>query len=209
MRVSWLITVVSIGVIAASLPSFLLAQRITPTEGELERQKMVATLLEGATVTAAGEEYVYLPEMRAVRSAKSSDSAEGTLAKLGIATAAVLDSKGGFVLYKVLEGTPIRSAMASAALKGTVEFPVVLNRRTGKLGIVSGSLVVKLKRMEEAEAIAATHGISLSRKYDRLGRAVFLVGQGTDMLAVEQAMADDARVESVQVEILENFNVPQ
>ncbi len=91
---------------------------------------------------------------------------------------------------------------------GERTYPVVQNKSTGQLGVVLGTVRVKLADAGKAQALARAHGLSLGRLYARIGFAFFSVGAGQDPFAAARALRADARVADATVEILENVNVP-
>ena len=180
-----------------------LKQRDTSSRG-MER---FAVLVKGTEVTRQGERYVFLPEVRAVRQVGTFENPQLVLSSLGVEGDEVLGTKGGFIIYKATGG-PAQPVPALATLNDGTVYPVVLNQRTGQLGIVSGMIAVKLPEMMDGDAVAQDHGIQLQSRYDHLGLAFYIVSIGEDVLSAAQALAADARVDSAEVEILEHFHVP-
>ena len=189
--------------VANNLEAQELKQRETGSRG-MER---LAALVKGAELTRQGERYVILPEVRAVRQVATIENPQLALSSLGVQGDEVLETKGGFIIYKATGG-PVQSVAALATLDNGSVYPVVMNQRTGQLGIVSGMIAVKLTDMTDGDAVAQDHGIQLQSRFDHLGLAVYDVTIGEDVLAAAQALAADARVDSAEVEILEHFHVP-
>ncbi len=185
------------------------AQRLHGRSGAESRQARLANLAHGQRVTSRGVHYTLLPEVRAVRMARHSGDPQSTLSSIGEAGAEVLESKGGFLLFKTKPAMPTEAAAKLALPNGRASYPVAFDRRTGELGIVSGALRVTLRKMDGAPGLAGDFGVRLHRRYDRIKFAIFQAGPGQDIIAVAKKLAADPRVESADVEILTYFNVPQ
>ena len=162
-----------------------------------------AALPQGDALTSGGESYVVLSDVRAVPSDPGQEPAGLT----------VLERKGRFLVYR--ETRPaLKSASAmtvqDAGLTGQplLTHAVVLNPRTGNLGVVLGTLIVKLADMSQADALAAAHGLTLSSRFDHLGLAFYTAAPGRDLAAATAALRADMRVTSADPEILEHVRVP-
>lgn len=121
----------------------------------------------------------------------------------------LVEQKGPYLIYResLAQGTAI---LASAAeLDRSRTFPVAVNVQTGRLGVVASVLVVKLKDVGAAPALAAANGLVLTFVAEGIGYAFFEVPEGRDLLSVASGVARDARVKSAELEVRENFNVPR
>ena len=190
--------------VANNLEAQELKQRETGSRG-MERFTAFA---RGQEFTLRGERYVFLPEVSAVRLGDSSNNPQLALSSFGVQSSEVLETKGGFTIYKAYQGGVVPSIPVLSSINNGMVYPVVLNQRTGQLGIVSGMIAVKLPEMMDGDAVAQDHGIQLQSRYDHLGLAFYIVSIGEDVLSAAQALAADARVDSAEVEILEHFHVP-
>ena len=184
------------------------AQRLRDRPGTGSRQARLANLVHGQRVTSRGMHYTLLPEVRAVRMARYAGDPRSMLNSIGMAGAEVLESKGGFLLFKTKPAVPTEASAKLALPNGRASYPVAFDRRTGELGIVSGALRVKLRNMDDAPGLAGDYGVRLYRRYDHIKFAIFQTGPGQDIFAVAQKLAADPRVESADAEILTYFNVP-
>jgi hypothetical protein len=162
-----------------------------------------AALPQGDAITSGGESYVVLSDVRAVPSDPGQEPA-------GLN---VLERKGRFVVYRETRPhlkSPSAMTVQDAGLTGQplLTHAVVLNPRTGNLGVVIGTLIVKLADMTQAEAIGAAHGLTLSSRFDHLNLAFYTAGPGQDIAAAAAALRADARVTSADPEILEHVRAP-
>ena len=76
---------------------------------------------------------------------------------------------------------------------------MAVNVRTGRLGVVANVLVVKLKDVGAAQALAAENQLSLTFVAEGIGYAFFEVPDGRDLLAAASAVGRDPRVKSAEV----------
>lgn len=165
-----------------------------------ERAALLQTLGRGSTVTSNNQEYQILPEVRAVES-RPNEQSQQTLTRMG--GGKLIETKGTFVLF----AAPKQSQASVTSVNGT-SYPTAYNPRTGGIGIVPGTLNVKLKDSANAAAIAADHGLVVVRVFAHLQTAFYRVKPGQDVVAVAASLTADARVESAEVEVIEHMNVP-
>jgi hypothetical protein len=170
-----------------------LAQKYSRSADEASagRAAMLQSLQRGKEITANGERYLHLPEVRAV---------EGKAAAAG----EVIETKGKLVLYR-------GAATDAATIKragGSLEYPTVVNARTGALGVLTGVLVVKPKNMSDAEAIASSNGLQLSKAFPHLQTVFYKAKPGEDIADLSAALQADPRVESAYPEIIERVRKP-
>ncbi len=71
---------------------------------------------------------------------------------------------------------------------GATIFPTVVNTRTGTLGVLTGTLVVKPKNLADAAAIASTHGLAEGKAYPHLRTVFYRVRANTDIADVAARM---------------------
>ena len=177
---------------AAAAPALAQKQWQAAATEASDRAALIQTLKRGKQITAGGESYRHLPEVSA---------AEGK-AKAG---GEVIETKGKLVLYRA-------SAAASAVVVragGSDVYPTVVNSRTGALGVLTGTLVVRPKSMADADAIAASHGLQKSKAYPQLQTVFYEVKPGADIADAAAALQADPRVELAYPEIIEHVRVPK
>lgn len=166
-----------------------------------QRDAILQKQARGAVVTSNSEQYQVLPGVRASMG-QAKEKPVQTLARVG--GSQLVETKGDFVVYTA---TPQGSASLTQA-NGLTTYPTVINSRTGGVGILPGSLNVKLKNMANAAAVGATHGLELVRQFDHLQVVFYRVQPGQDVVAAAASLAADGRVVSAEVEVIEHMKVP-
>jgi hypothetical protein len=193
--------------VSTLLPSAALAQAEAVSA---RRAELVAASQKGPEFKNDKQVYRVVLGMQAVPRGDSTGTGRATA--LGIATADVVEQKGP---YTIVTRTPTgaagapRLAAASAVSEraGAPAYPVVVNRSTGQLGVVSGTLVVKMANVDEAAALAKAHGLTVDYVAGSIGYAFLQVPAGGDIISTAAALRRDARVRSAYAEIRENFPV--
>ena len=169
-----------------------------------ERAAFVQTLQRGKQITAGREQYQHLPEVLAVEG-KQDETPLQTLAPVGAGSAQVVETKGKLVLY--------RAAQAKAALVervgGSTVYPTVLNLRTGTLGVLTGTLVVKPKSLDDAANIAKQYDLQTVHEFAHLRTVFYRAKAGVDIADLAAALQSDSRVESAYPEIIEHVRRPK
>lgn len=166
-----------------------------------QRATILQTQTRGVAVTSNNEQYQVLPGVRASQS-QSKEKPQQTLARVG--GNKLVETKGAFVVY-----TAAQQGVASLAqTNGATTYPTVINSRTGGVGILPGTVSVKLKSMANAAAVGADHGLELVREFAHLQAAFYRVKPGQDVVAAAASLAADPRVASAEVDVIEHMNVP-
>jgi len=163
---------------------------------------------KGSAFSSRGESYVVLTEVHAVQAASAEEADSSALIRVGLVGASVMQRKGVHVLYRTPAGTATNPEASLIALPGAVARPVVLNTRTGQLGIVLGTIIAKLHNPADTEDLALKYGVQIQADFKHLSMAVFAVKPGRDVAAAAQQLQADSRVESADVEVIEQVAVP-
>jgi hypothetical protein len=197
-----LIASLSLPVLAQSADrSAIIADRAAVAAAADQRNATLQSLGRGATLTSNEQEYQVLPGARAVQS-QPQETQQQAVARVGGGQA--IESKGNFVVYS----TPQQGGASVAQVRGVTTYPAVLNTRSGNIGILPGTIRVKLKDATSAAAIASDKGLTLAGQLAHLQMAVYRVKAGQDLAAAAASLAADVRVVSAEVEVLEHMNVP-
>jgi hypothetical protein len=186
-----------------ALPSLAVAQSTGLAASDA--QALVASLPQGAEFRSDGQTYRPVVGLRAElrpagRVEPGQASAEGT-------TEVIVEVKGPYVIYR-------DTATVSAAGKSLVGAPrvakgsVVVNVRTGQLGIADGIITAKLFDVEAARALAAANGLAVEYVAAHIGYAFFTAPSGRDLAAAAAALRNDPRVKSAHANVQENFGEP-
>jgi len=170
-----------------------------------ERAAILETLQKGKQIQGSRGQYLFLPEVHAVEHRASAETPQEALARIGEGGAQVLETKGRLVLFRSTQQKPaFVERVAGAAV-----YPTVVNARTGTLGVLTGTLVVKPKKLTDAAAIASSHGLEKGKEYPHLQTVFYRVKANTDIADVAAALQADARIESAYPEIIEYVRSPK
>ena len=175
------------------------------TTAKAERAAMLDTLQRGKEIAVRTERYQLLPEVRAVERGSSAQTPQEALSLVNAGSAEVIETKGKLVLYRARGANPALVQRVGA----TTVYPTVVNSRTGTLGVLTGTLVVKPKSMADADAIAAGHGLQKTKTYPQLQTVFYRAKANVDIADVSAALQADPRVESAYPEIIEQVRVPK
>jgi hypothetical protein len=168
-----------------------------------ERAAMLETLQKGKEIQGSRGQYRVLPEVHAVEHKASLETPQEALARVGESSAQVVETKGRLVLFLSAQRKPAFVGRVA----GTTVYPTVLNTRTGNFGVLTGTLVVKPKSMDDSAAIANSYGLEKWKEYPHL-RTVFYRAKG-DIADAAAALQSDARIESAYPEIIEYVRTPK
>lgn len=182
------------------LPAAQAADRAAIMAASSERAALLQAAGRGATISSNNQQYQILSGVRASES-KAKEQPQQTLSRMG--GGKLVETKGGFVVFTELP----QSAASVMSVNGT-SYPTVINPRTGGIGIVPGTLSVKLKKNETANAVATDHGLDVVRVFAHLQTVFYRVKPGQDVVVAVAALSADARVESAEVEVIEHVNMP-
>lgn len=182
--------------------SAIVADRATVSAAATQRAATIQMLGRGATVTSNNQSYQVLPGARAAQS-QPQDTQQQAVARVG--GNQLIESKGNFVVYSAAQ----QGTASVTQVNGVTTYPTVLNTRTGGIGILPGTLNVKLKNMATAAAVGADHGLELVREFAHLQTVFYRVKPAQDVVAAAASLAADPRVASAEVEVIEHMNVPQ
>ena len=172
--------------------------------GAAERTAMVKTLERGKPLKGSREQYQHLTQVFAVV-ANASETPEQAIARTGDSGAQLVETKGRLVLYRSAQMRPASVERAG----GASVYPTAVNTRTGTLGVLTGMLVVKPKDMADADAIASSHGLEVTKAYPQLQTVFYRAKAGVDLADVSAALQADPRIESAYPEIVEHVRVPK
>ena len=183
-----------------ALPTLAQAAEKSATADVSERATLLKTLNRGATVTSNNQQYQILPDVRAAESL-SQEQPQQTLTRHG--GSKLIETKGAFVVF-----TAAPQSIASVkSVNGATSYPTVINPRTRRIGILPGTLSVKLKNMDSAAAVATDHGLEVVRIFAHLQAAFYRVKPGQDVVAAAVSLTADPRVVSAEVEVIEHMAV--
>jgi hypothetical protein len=171
-----------------------------------QRKGFVKSLTKGKPFKSGGQKYQFVGGVRAVVRG-SHETTQQALAKAEAAPGDLVETKGNHLLFR--QASAAAPLAAQASVNQTATLPVVVNTRTGNLGVALGTLTTRLKDASEAEAVARDHGLQLMLSAAHLSTAFYQVPPGRDLQAVVAALARDGRVISAKIDVKEHFDQPQ
>ena len=196
------IRVVALLIAMVALPTLTQAadKKGVATAAVTERAAVLQTAGRGSSITSNNQQYQILTDVRAAES-RSQEEPQQTLARMG--GDKLIETNGTFVVFTAAQ----QNAASVASVNGT-SYPTAFNPATGGIGILPGTLNVKLKNMGHAAASAADHGLEVVRVFAHLQTAFFRVKMGRDVVTAAASLSADARIVSTEVEVIEHMNVP-
>jgi hypothetical protein len=111
--------------------------------------------------------------------------------------------------YLISIGTGGQSVNNSLSANGVNFKQIAYNPDSGKVAIIVGDIVVKIRPSYSAEAIAATYNINLVENFKDISYAWYQVKAGQDIFAIAQNISGHAGVESAEIEIIEDYREPR
>jgi hypothetical protein len=193
------------------LPSSLVRAEDAASASAARRAQIVSSSTLGESfVGTTRQSYRVVVGLRAV--SRGDATVEARLSELGLSASDLVEQKGNALVVQKAPPTGTRSARvreasALATVDGAPAYPVAVNTRTGKLGILTGTVVAKLGSTDEAAALASANGLTLGYVALEIGYAYFRVPAGRDIVAAAAALRKGAGVESANAEVTETFKV--
>ena len=163
------------------------------------RTRALAAAPLGDSFRSSGIDYRIVRGIRAIERGAGHTVAQ-RLAMQGAPSDALLEEKGPYLVYQEPAGTAPASAAPGRA--------VAVDARTGRLGIVTGTVVVRVASQAQAEAVARETGIALEYYAPSIGRAFYQVVAGGDAVAAAARLAARPGVSDVEVDVQVAFRVP-
>jgi len=170
-----------------------------------ERAAILEALRHGKQITVRNERYQWLPDVAAVERKSRQTTPQEAIAPFGTGAEAVIETKGRLVLFR----SPPKKGVFLEQIGAVTVYPTVRNTRTGALGVLTGTLVVKPKSMGEAAGIASRYGLESVKEYPHLGTVFYRVKADVDIADATAALQADPRIESAYPEIIEHLRTPK
>ncbi|KYG66086.1 hypothetical protein AZI86_03195 [Bdellovibrio bacteriovorus] len=108
----------------------------------------------------------------------------------------VIDQKMNLVFFDPSE---------SSATAKPMTFPVVMKSSNGQLGILSGTLLVTMKDIQQAGLLAQRFGLALKAQDNSLGLAYLGAPRADEVSELINSLRQDPAVKSVEAEIVQNW----
>lgn len=166
-----------------------------------EREIFLQTHARGIGISSNSVDYQILPGVRAAHKLAHEQPEHTSLRMSGTK---LIETKGSFVVFEAAE----QSQSSVTLVNGANSLPTVINVGTGGIGIIPGTIRVKLKNSSSGNAVATDHGLEVVRIFEHLKTAFYQVKSGQDVVAVTTSLNSDTRVESAELEVIEHVLVP-
>lgn len=185
------------------------------------RERKVAAIKKDEAVPPSNYKRVsidmtdYVPEPKQSRVTASVDkqlvSSKGRYALAGDALAVEsgkfdksmgeeIEEKAGFTVYKPADKTFVSGFKMEDKTR-----PVVVNQASGAIGIVTGTIVVRLRDFEEIDAIAKTFGLEVVSSDDTIATAFYRAPKGLEIDDLIDSLRADGRVAHADAEIIQSM----
>lgn len=179
--------------------------------GAGQHQALIRALPRGETFRNDGQPYVLLPTLRAGKE-KGGDVQAGQVRPGDpvVSSREALTERGLFTIYRPAE-TPSAAMTPDTSVSAEVlpAYPVVLNERTGALGVVTRRLWLKLRDMRDTDPIAREYGLDNSFSNAAMRTSFYEVPGGADIWALRARLRSDPRVERVTLEVIDRVLRPR
>ena len=164
---------------------------------------------KGKTIKNGGEHYAVLEGVWAVKAFRGEPDDQRSLTLAGVTSGEVVERKGPHILFRD-KAAPDAKIDPSRKTTGTGKpvYTVVQNQRTGRLGVVLGTIQVRLRDADAAERLGRDFGLAIQQNFRHLGFVFFRIAPGQDPFSIAEALRQDAAVKQAVVEILENPALP-
>ena len=176
-----------------------------------EHNAFVNSLPKGETFDNDGFSYAWLPTLGAVNSSGTTNTAEAAAIQTASASGNFVEQKGPYLIYKQSSAAEAAVASGPSGGTGTQTYPVVLNTQTCSIGILTGRLFLKLKDLQNADAIAKDYGLALSFVNVPMSTAFYEIPSGTavNLLTLRKRLQSDDRIQTVTLDMMDHINSPR
>jgi len=179
-----------------------LAQAAGKSAAVANKATVMQNSKNSTSITSNQQQYQLLTDVRAAEKL-GGEQPQQTVARAS--GGKLVETKGSFVIFTA---APQTKASVNSSF-GTTSYPTVMNLHTQGIGILPGTLSVKLKNMSNATAVANDHGLGVVRVFAHLQAVFYRVKPGQDVVVAAASLSSDPRVASAEVEVIENVATSQ
>ncbi|MES2962996.1 MAG: hypothetical protein V4760_03835, partial [Bdellovibrionota bacterium] len=119
--------------------------------------------------------------------------------KFNAAMGEEIEEKAGFTIYKPTDKTKIPGFTLEERTR-----PVVVNQASGAIGVVTGTIVVRLKDFEEADSVASAFGLEYVSSDDSIATVFYKAPKGREIDDLIEMLRADGRVTRADAEIIQS-----
>ena len=174
---------------------------------ELKHKNTISNLIKGNQFSSRKEVYSFLPEVISAKSIQvekvseiSASKSSNLTSKHAVLEQDVIQNKGNFIIF--------RSGLSQLNSNSNT-LPVVLNERTNQYGILTGTIIIKFKDFDNADLIKDQFDLIESKRYQHLNRVFYKTTPSEAIIDTVSQIKSDFPDCDVEIEVLENFMVPQ
>lgn len=170
-------------------------------------EAVLETFEKGESFSQGNATYTLYPELRAeFKSKKVSDQTKS------LSQSANETPKSNFVVstdkFNIVKANKSeqKSSYSVSGMKETNDsrYPVVLNTKTGDLGILTGSIIIQTKN----NVLFSDSSFQLKKSYPKLGFYIVSIPENGNINDALKKIIRNKDVDHVTVEVLENFKEP-
>ena len=174
---------------------------------ELKRKNTLSNLNKGKSFHSQNGNYVFLPE---VLSAQKQQVVK--VEKIVSQSQSIVSGKHAVIEQDVIQAKERHIIFKSGQSQldaNTKTLPVVLNERTNQYGILTGTVIIKFKDMNNADLVKNQFSLTESKRYIRLNRIVYQTTPSEAIVDLASQIKSNFPECEVEIEVLENFMVPR
>jgi hypothetical protein len=173
------------------------------------RKSFIASLTRGETFENDGQTYAWLPTLRGVKTVSMKSTVKTAAAAVDETT---VEQKGPYTIYSSssdsVKSAAVRALSVTSAA-GVSTNPIALNLRTNSLAVITGNIWLKLKNMQDTQAIGKEYRLIFSFSNTAMSTSFYSVPVDTDIAALRQSLLGDSRIISVTLDMVDRIRRPR
>ena len=195
-------------VVLSLLFSTIIMPRFAWCLDSTERETFIASLPRGESFENDGTTYAWLPTLRGIKTINTKSTANTATMTDNETT---VEQKGPYTIYKP-SSTLVKSAAVKAlsvtSTAGGSTHPIALNLRTNSLAVITGNIWLKLKNMQDTEALGKEYGLIFSFSNAAMSTSFYSVPADTDIAALRENLLTDSRITRVTLDMVDRIRRP-
>lgn len=168
-----------------------------------QRNTLIASLPRGETFKNEGQAYIWLPTLKALRAQSKTPSSDMIATTDNVKT---VEKKGPFTIYQ--SSASLEKIFAQSAGGGS-GYPVALNLNTNSLAVITGNVGLKLKNMQDTQAIGDEYGLAYSFSNATMATSFYSMPPETDINALLKKLQADPRILRVTLDMVDRIRHPR
>lgn len=175
-------------------------------DGGVEANPIIAQKAQesGITFLSNADQYQLIAGGRAAKSGELASSM--TVSQSQEQSELLWEGTNGQFVLSISDVTA--SQQSAQALSSSSYNQIAYNPRTGGIGVITGQIIVSYTDSFDALLIGDSFGIQLIDDFAHLNTAFYIVNAGQDIFIITNRLNQSGLVSSAEVEVIENFAVP-